>query len=214
MNILHLISDWKWTGPAEPALNMCLELQRQGHAVTLACQPRAWRETRSIATFARARGARVTDRFELNHHAVLRTSAGDVGRLKRFFREHAVEIVHTHLSHDHFLGGVASRLSSARPIVIRTDHYRDSFGSGLLNRWLLTRLSDGVVTFSASARTRLLDRFGLAEQRVVRMQPALSPEAFEPVPEDKRLQLRRELGFDDQDVVLGVVARFQKHRKM
>lgn len=214
VKILHLFSDWKWTGPAEPVLNMCQELQRQGHAVTLACQPRAWRETRSIATFAQACGVHTTNRFELNHHAVVRTSPGDLRRLTRFLRDHPIDIVNTHLSHDHLLGGLAARLASRRVAVVRTDHYRDSFAPGFLNRWLLTRLADGVVTFSERARLRLLRQFGLAEERVVRVNPALAPEAFAPVPEARRLQMRQELGFGERDVVLGVVARFQKYRKM
>jgi glycosyltransferase involved in cell wall biosynthesis len=214
VNILHLFSDWKWTGPSEPVLNMCLELQRLGHAVTLACQARAWRESRSIATFARDRGVNLTDHFELNHHAVLRTSAGDLKRLTRFLRDNPIDIVNTHLSHDHLLGGMAARLCSRRVVVVRTDHYRDSFGPGLLNRWLLTRLADGVVTFSEQARLRLLRQFGLAADRVVRINPALAPEAFAPVPEASRRQMRAELGFGEGDVILGVVARFQKYRKM
>src|SRR4030042_1743394 len=36
MKILHLFSDWKWTGPAEPVLNLCGELEKRGHDVTLA----------------------------------------------------------------------------------------------------------------------------------------------------------------------------------
>lgn len=214
VNILHLFSDWKWTGPSEPVLNMCLELQRQGHAVTLACQPRAWRESRSIATFAQARGVNVTDQFELNHHALLRSSPGDLRRLTRFMREQSIDIVNTHLSHGHLLGGLAARFCSRRVVVIRTDHYRDSFTSGLPSRWLLTRLADGVVTFSERARLRLLRQFGLPEERVVRINPALAPEAFAPVPEARRRQMRQELGFGEDDVVLGVVARFQKYRKM
>jgi glycosyltransferase involved in cell wall biosynthesis len=214
VNILHLISDWKWTGPSEPVLNMCLGLQQLGHAVTLACQPRAWREARSIATFARERGVNLTDQFELNHHAVLRTTLPDLRRLTRFLRRNSIDVVNTHLSHDHLLGGLAARLCSRRVVVIRADHHRDSFGPGLLNRWLLSRLADGVVTFSEQARLRLVRQFRLAEERVVRINPALAPEAFVPVPEAGRQRMRLELGFGESDVVLGVVARFQKYRKM
>ncbi|HCL92169.1 MAG TPA: glycosyltransferase family 4 protein [Verrucomicrobiota bacterium] len=214
MNILHLFSDWKWTGPSEPVLNMCRGLQQLGHAVTLACPPRAGRESRSIATFARDRGVNLSHQFELNHHQVLRTSLPDLQRLTRFLRHHPLDIVHTHLSHDHLLGGLAARLSARPVVVIRTDHYRDSFAPGFLNRWLLTRLADGVVTFSDRAQLRLRQQFGLAAERVARISPALGPEAFTPVPETARRQMREEFGFRDDEVVLGVVARFQKYRRM
>ena len=37
MRILHLTSDWKWTGPAEPMLNAVVALRALGHHVDFAC---------------------------------------------------------------------------------------------------------------------------------------------------------------------------------
>jgi UDP:flavonoid glycosyltransferase YjiC (YdhE family) len=34
---LHLFSNWRWTGPAEPALNLATALLRHGWDVTFAC---------------------------------------------------------------------------------------------------------------------------------------------------------------------------------
>ena len=39
MKILHIFSNWKWTGPAEHALNLALQLRQHGHDVTFACAP-------------------------------------------------------------------------------------------------------------------------------------------------------------------------------
>lgn len=212
MNILHLFSDWKWTGAADPVLNMALEQQKRGHQVTFACQQQAWKKTRSIATFIKERGVNATDQFQLNHHAALTTSPGDVRRLAQFLRDHQIDILNTHLSHDHLLGGLAARLVSRHIAVIRTDHYRDSFAPGFLNRMLLSRLTDGVITFSKKARKKLIENFRLAPERIARINPALAPTAFAPL--DGEILLRRELGFSEQDVVMGVVARFQQYRKM
>lgn len=38
MRILQLFSNWKWTGPADPVLNLCKGLEKKGHEVTLAYQ--------------------------------------------------------------------------------------------------------------------------------------------------------------------------------
>jgi UDP:flavonoid glycosyltransferase YjiC (YdhE family) len=38
MKILQLFSNWKWTGPADPILNLCKGLEKRGHEVTLAYQ--------------------------------------------------------------------------------------------------------------------------------------------------------------------------------
>lgn len=212
MNILHLFSDWKWTGAADPVLNICLQQQQRGHRAIFACQKQAWQKSRSIATFIQERGVNATGQFQLDHHAALTTSPGDLRRLTRFLREHQIDIVNTHLSHDHLLGGLAARLVSRRVVVIRTDHYRDSFALGFLNRMLLSRLTDGVITFSEKARAKLINNFHLAPERVARINPALAATAFAPLA--GKVLLRQELGFGEQDVVLGVVARFQKYRKM
>ncbi|MEW6027356.1 MAG: hypothetical protein AB1599_08700, partial [Planctomycetota bacterium] len=37
MKILHLYSDWKWTGPSEPVLNLCKGLKSQDLDIHLAC---------------------------------------------------------------------------------------------------------------------------------------------------------------------------------
>ena len=37
MKILHIFSNWKWTGPAEHALNMAAAHLKSGHEVTFAC---------------------------------------------------------------------------------------------------------------------------------------------------------------------------------
>jgi hypothetical protein len=52
--------------------------------------------------------------------------------------------------------------------VIRTDHYKDSLAPGVLNRWLLTRLADGVVTFSERSQRRLTQQFRLTNKHIER----------------------------------------------
>ena len=41
MRVLHLFSNAKWTGPAEPALNLCVALRRYGVDADFACAPDA-----------------------------------------------------------------------------------------------------------------------------------------------------------------------------
>ena len=36
MKVLHLFSDWKWTGPAEPTVSLCAALTDAGIDVTMA----------------------------------------------------------------------------------------------------------------------------------------------------------------------------------
>jgi len=136
----------------------------------------------------------------------------DVIQLKRFIRQQNFQIINTNLSHDHILGGLAARLAGTRALVVRTDHQRDSFKPTFLSRLLLRRLTDGIITFSEQARTKLTRDFGIAPDRIARVNPALDITKYHRRAGDRAF--RAGLGFSDSDIVVGVVARFQKYRKM
>ncbi len=54
MRILQLSSDWKWTGPAAPMLDLALALRARGHQVGLACPEPPEQASPSLAEKARA----------------------------------------------------------------------------------------------------------------------------------------------------------------
>lgn len=212
MNVLHLLSDWKLTGPSEPVVTLCHQLQQRGHTVTLAYRKPPGNAAKSVAALVKATGVNATDQFHLNHHFSFTDNPLDVFQLKRFIQQHKFQIINTNLSHDHILGSLAARWAGTRALVVRTDHQRDSFKPTPLSRFLLRRLTDGLITFSAQARAGLIRDFGIAADRVVRVNPALDTARFRPGAGQRAF--RRELGFADSDIVVGVVARFQKYRKM
>jgi len=212
LKILHLLSDWKLTGPSEPVVTLCAQLQKRGHAVTLAYRKPPLDGTKSVAALVAATGVNATAQFRLNHHFSLTDNPVDVIRLKRFIRQENIQIINTNLSHDHILGGLAARWAGTRALVVRTDHQRDSFKSTFLSRLLLRRLTDGLITFSEQARTKLIRDFGIAAERIARVNPALDTTKYGLRVGNRAF--RAELGFSDSDIVVGVVARFQKYRKM
>ena len=67
MKILHLFSDWKWTGPAEPVLNLCKGLEKRGHDVTLAYRKPPYPIEESLEKRVLEGGVKATDQFRLNH---------------------------------------------------------------------------------------------------------------------------------------------------
>ncbi len=212
MKILHLLSDWKLTGPSEPVVTLCGQLQSRGHDVTLAYRKPPLAAPKSVAALVAATGVKGTDQFRLNHHFSLTDNPVDVFQLKRFIRQENFQIINTNLSHDHILGALAARWSGTRALVVRTDHQRDSFKPNPLSRLLLRKLSDGVLTFSEQAQAKLIQDFGISADRIARINPALDTTTFHPGAGNRAF--RAELGFTDSDVVVGVVARFQKYRKM
>ena len=68
MKILHLFGDWKWTGPAEPVLNICIELKNFGHEVFLSCKNPPDDVNQGIVFKAKEKNFPLTNIFHLNKY--------------------------------------------------------------------------------------------------------------------------------------------------
>ena len=101
MYVLQLTSDWKWTGPAEPMLGLGLALRALGATVDFAFPLGPAEATQSLASKSREQGVeRVLPlRRGRGLHPV--ADLGDVGRLRRFFRERRPDLVHCWHTRDH-----------------------------------------------------------------------------------------------------------------
>jgi glycosyltransferase involved in cell wall biosynthesis len=217
MKILHLFSDWKWTGPAEPVLNLCGELGKRGHQVTLAYRRPPFEVSDSIEKRVQTAGVKATNQFHLNH--VLKffqpfsiwDNLRDYSSLTHYLRQEKLDILNVHHSHDHIVGGIAARRANVSTIVIRTDHKRDPIKPSLGNRLLISQLTDGMITFSEKARREDAEHFGLPLERVGRVVPALDLERLDSKKEFKNM--RTVFGIQQNALIIGMVARFQKYRR-
>jgi hypothetical protein len=143
VKILYLYSDWKWTGPAEPVLQMCKSLQDLGHEVVIAyCQaPRDERETvgKKVAEY----GLTGTTRFHMDRHIPPLKTLKDVWNLPRYIAREKFDVVHMPLCHDHSLGGILTKLlGKKRPLLVRTLHRRTVLKDSLGYRLQLKCLTD------------------------------------------------------------------------
>jgi glycosyltransferase involved in cell wall biosynthesis len=217
MKILHLFSDWKWTGPAEPVLNLCKGLKRRGHDITLAYQKPPFPIEDSLEKRVLKEGVKATSQFHMNRAlkiyrpSSLWNNLDDISRLTHFFDQERFDILNVHQSHDHILGGIAARRSSHSVIVIRTDHKRDPLRPNLGNRLLISRLTDGMITFSQRARREDSEHFGLPSERIGQVAPALDLDRYNPRSEFK--DMKAFFGIKPTETVIGMVARFQKYRR-
>lgn len=209
MNILHLFSDWKWTGPAEPVLMLCQELSRRGHNVVFAYR-RPPKPRRSIATFVPNYQVTATDSFRLNRYFSWTDNPRDVRDLRRFLVENRIDVLNTHLAHDHLLGMLAVGWRGPKSVLVRTDHKRDSLSASIGNRLLLSR-THGLITFSDRSRQHLIRSFKLAPEKVCKVNPAVDVERFNP--SLAKRTLRTKWNLDADDIAFGIVARFQPYRK-
>jgi glycosyltransferase involved in cell wall biosynthesis len=212
MKILHLYSDWKWTGPAEPVLQMCRSLEDAGHDVLCAFRAPQMELDETIADKAREIGIRCTTQFELDRYLNPIHTVRDLVGITRSLRREAYDIVHLHLSHDHAFGGICGRLAgAARPLLVRTLHRRSVLADNVQNRFLLRRLTDGCLAFTPQFRQRHVDTFGLAPE-TVGVQP-MTVDLTRFYPEAPARDMRPEFGLAPGTPLIGIVGRFQKYRR-
>jgi len=217
MKILHLFSDWKWTGPAEPTVNLCETLQKRGHQVIFAYRFPPFEVEDSIAHRVAGKNFQITDKFRLQplgkgHLGFgLADNLRDLRALRNFIDTEEFNLINVHNSHDHILGGLAAHLTKKRPVVIRTDHKRDAIKPSWANCLLVSRLTDGIVTFSEMARQKDSTRLPITAKRVGRVGVAMQLERYDP--EGPFRNMRRVFNINGEDLVIGMVARFQKYRR-
>jgi len=217
MKILQLFSNWKWTGPADPILNLCKGLEKRGHEVTLAYQKPPLPVEDSIEKRVRLAGVKATDQFCLNHAIrvyhpqFLWNNLRDILDIARYLRHEKFDILNVHHSHGHILGGIAARRCGHPVLVIRTDHKRDPLKPSLGNRFLVSQLTDGMITFSERARREDVEHFRLPLERVAKILPALDLDRYDPRRGYK--DMRTLFGIGPEKVVIGMIARYQKYRR-
>src|SRR5258706_16468659 len=121
MRFLHLFGDWKWPGPSDPTLALCLELRSLGVDVSLACKAEGSAASNSLPRQAAARGLAPRTDFALNKLFNLRDNLGDIGRGRKACDDEAIDLLHVHFSPDHVIAGMGARRSARGTRVVRTN---------------------------------------------------------------------------------------------
>lgn len=206
MRVLHLLSEWKWTGPSESVVFLCEALKNLGLDVRLAvrCSPKNFYE-RTVEEEARLRGIKICDGMRLNRYFSFKDWIFDMRALRRYVKEERIDLVHTHLSHDHVLAVLSFLFSRKPPIVVRTDHKREGIDFDPFIAYILSR-TDGLVTFSERMRKKDMENFLFPAERTIVVPFGLK--VFEGRIEDKK----EELGLPKNLKIIGVAGRLKRDR--
>jgi len=209
--ILHLLSDWKWTGPAEPIVNLCRELGRHGHVVNLVCRKPPHSYPKSIVHHAAERSVDVNTEFQLDKRFNLAANLRDTRALAEFIDREDVSIVHVHTSHDHYLGSRAARKANNRPFVVRWNHTGMPLRNSIANRFLIKGHTSAWIALSPACLAEDIRAFDIPEKHGLAVEGAIDLERFDP---ERRFEdIRAQHGFSGDHIVAGIVARVQKHRR-
>lgn len=210
MRVLHLFSNFKWTGPADPAVTIAAGVRALGiETVFRSSGYTKGGGTDEVAPRARERGLDVRTDLHLAKHRSFLLDRADVRALASILRAEGIDLVHSHLPNDFRIAHRARR-GAATPPLVRTVYDTDP---NLLPRReipALTREAEAVLTFTGTVANHLAAS-GVDPARIHRVDPSVDLERFDPkrpLPE-----FRPRLGFSKEDFLVGIVARVQPHRR-
>lgn len=207
MRVLHLFSNCKWTGPAEPALNLCLGLRKLGVDADFACAPDAGNSTNMVVETARARGIEPILQFHLFKHPDFFHTIVDRRNLERFLRASPYDLLHCHLLNDHNIA-----LRPARRLgvpLVRSSYEGAGFPVNWRHRALLAKC-DCLLEPSRLALEHDARAFHFPRERMRVIHGAVDTSRFDPVRELPGMRAR--WGIGPEQFVFGIVARMQTHR--
>ncbi len=183
----------------------------KGMEVVFACRKQPGDHPQSIEKAAYERGLKALTSFHLNRYFSLSDNLSDLWLMPKYLKEEGFDLVHCHLSHDHLFGGWAAKKKGLSLPLVRTNHKGAPLKAHLWNRWLMYRWTDALVTFSKGAAEIDTRNFRIPKERVCLLNPAVNLDYFDP--QKVSGDLRESFGFSSTDLVVGVVARMQRHRR-
>lgn len=205
--ILHLFANYKWTGPADPAIRAAARLRGLGLDVVFAVGSFVHEGgEHRVAEELGVRGVPVVTGLELRKHFHVPSLLRDVKALRRLLARDRYDLLHCHQPADHLLVTLACRRLPAPPVVVRSLYDPEAPPRGWRERFAFARTA-GVIAPTAAARDGVLARFRLPAERVLLQEPVTEPQ-----PRAGGNQ-RGAWGLQPHHRLVGITARIQPHRR-
>ena len=208
--VLHLFANYKWTGPADPAIRSAASLRTLGvDAVFAQAEWTLPEAEHRMAKELWRRRMPVIAGLALKKHLGLRALHGDVAALTERVLRDRYSVLHAHLQGDHLLAALVCRRLRAQghraPLLVRS-MYEPKLGRPGMRLRLAMRGTDGLIVPTPQARREALSRFKLSPAQVLFQDPAVEPVAADG-------DQRAAWGLDASHRVVGITARIQPHRR-
>ncbi len=202
MRILHTESSSGMGGQEYRVLEEAQGMEKRGHTVVVAA-PYGSR----LAALAEQRGLQVRT-----------TTSGKRGWITlipsylRILKHCEIDVVNTHGSLDSWTAAIAGRISSRRPIIVRTRHKSTPVSRTWRHRLLYGKLPHVVTTTGEVVRQELMTRNRLSPSRVISIPTGVDLERFHPQLPDA--SLRKSLGLASQGPLVGAVTFLRPEKGM
>ena len=183
-----------WGGQELRILNEASGMTARGHVVVLGVQPNS-----QLEVHAKQRGLSV----ELVKMGRLNW-VWLVWNFLNLVSKHKIEIINTHGSIDSWTASIAGRLSSLKPIIVRTRHKSTPISKTLRHKWLYTKLPHAVVTTGETVRRGVIEQTGIAKCRTLSIPTGVDLQRFQRAPTNE--QTRKVMGAGAKDRIVGTIA--------
>lgn len=195
LTVLHTESSKGWGGQENRIIKESIGLKKLGARMIVLCQPDSTLAKTAAAEGIEVRTCRMRKHYDLTA----------VAYIMKLIKTESIDVINTHSGRDSFLAGVAGRLSSGKPAIVRTRHIT----MPLTSRVTYSILPHRVVTTSEYVRQYLISE-GVKPDKVVTVETGINFETFDPARTEATL--RNELGLGDEVPLIGTVAilRFKK----
>jgi len=207
MKVLHFFSNKRWTGPAEPTLNLCVSLRRLGVEADLACSPGNGDRLNQIVEEARDKGVEPILDFHLEKHRNALKNWEDRRTLARVAAEGGYDLIHCHLNNAHLIAA-RGRRRHGLPVIRQSYH-----GTGFSGPWPYRRMLKNtahLIEPSTIAAEHDAHKYHYDESRITVIPNGVDTARFDPGRDTP--DARRWLDIPHDAFVVGIVARLQTHR--
>jgi len=193
MKVLHLAAGNRWTGAAAPAFAETVALREAGVDAHYAYVG-GYKLQKKIGhhDFAHPIIAKAQNPFSF---------ARTVETIRRLIHHHRFDVVHAHLTYDHWLAYFAAR--ETKSAVVRTFHARRTLRGDLFTKWLIAR-TDRICVINDS----FLDAPDIRDRDPVFTPPPLNQQQFSASGPD----IREHYGLLPEDLLLLAIGKLSKDR--
>jgi glycosyltransferase involved in cell wall biosynthesis len=191
-------------GQVRYVVNTVHGLVQKEHLVTVACRE----QSRIARALSNQEGVNI---LPFHFQAGLRIPAwvSDIQKAVRVLRQQAIDVVHVNSSQDHWVFALANQYLRRPAALVRTRHNTYPVKSHVLNRWLNRTATDYQIVVCNIVRRALAQNPAFDERRLCTVYSGVDTDLFHP-DESLRAEMRAALGYTDQHVVFGIVARLVK----
>lgn len=195
IKVIHVISDLKIGGTGRWLLNL-LKYTDKSSLLVKVVLPRGSILRQEIEALG-------FETVEIDGMADKSMDTGTIGSMLRIFRNEKPQIVHTHAA---LSARIAARLAGVK-LIVHTKHCIDTPKSGIKKNIAAMAnrlLSDKVVAVSEATRNSVIAS-GIPADSVETIYNGI--DALRELGDDEKSRIREELGIEDSELVIGVVAR-------